>query len=336
MLQFLKYLLFPFSLLYKGITSLRNLMFDIKILPSFEPPLPTIGVGNLTVGGTGKTPIIDYLISILSSHKIGVISRGYGRKTKGFIAIGAKSSPENVGDEPFMLSKMNPWVNFFVSENRVEGYKKATDAVNDLEIILFDDVFQHRYIKPKLNLLLCDYNRPFYEDYVLPTGLLRESRSGAVRADLVIVTKCPETISDVKKENIRRKIAAYCSEQTPVFFANFKSQTPNNSENKLLKNGIKVVLISALANNEGFRKGLETDFEIVKHFNFKDHHHFKQADIRQIMTELPDANFVCSEKDFVKIEPLLSSSELLKFFISRQKVVLFEEESFKKLILELL
>jgi tetraacyldisaccharide 4'-kinase len=268
-------------------------MFDIKILPSFEPPLPTIGVGNLTVGGTGKTPIIDYLISILSSHKIGVISRGYGRKTKGFIAIGAKSSPENVGDEPFMLSKMNPGVNFFVSENRVEGYKKATDAVKDLEIILFDDVFQHRHIKPKLNLLLCDYNRPFYEDYVLPTGLLRESRRGAVRADLVIVTKCPETISDSKKENIRRKIVAYCSEQTPVFFANFKSQTPNNSENRLLKNGSKVVLISALANNEGFRKGLETNFEIVKHFDFKDHHHFKQANIQKIMSEFPDANFVC-------------------------------------------
>jgi tetraacyldisaccharide 4'-kinase len=183
-------------------------------------------------------------------------------------------------------------------------------------------------------LLLCDYNRPFYEDYVLPTGLLRESRRGAVRADLVIVTKCPETISDSKKENIRRKIVAYCSEQTPVFFANFKSQTPNNSENRLLKNGSKVVLISALANNEGFRKGLETNFEIVKHFDFKDHHHFKQANIQKIMSEFPDANFVCSEKDFVKIEPLLSCSELLKFFISRQKIVLFEEESFKKLILK--
>ena len=217
MLQFLKYLLFPFSLLYKGITSLRNLLFDFKILPSFQPPLPTIGVGNLTMGGTGKTPIIDYLISILSSPRIGVISRGYGRKTKGFIALDSESKPENVGDEPFMLSKMNPGVNFFVSENRVEGYKKATDAVKDLGIILFDDVFQHRYVKAKINILLCDYNRPFYEDYVLPTGLLRESRFGAKRADVIIVTKCPETISESQKMRLGEKLQLTVRSRLPSF-----------------------------------------------------------------------------------------------------------------------
>ncbi|MCP9764500.1 tetraacyldisaccharide 4'-kinase [Lacihabitans soyangensis] len=336
MLQFLKYLLFPFSLLYKGITSLRNLLFDIKILPSFEPPLPTIGVGNLTVGGTGKTPIIDYLISILSKQKIGVISRGYGRKTKGYISIDTNTSPEKVGDEPFMLSRMNPEANFFVCENRVVGYSKAVNAVKDLEIVLFDDVFQHRYIKPKLNLLLCDYNRPFYDDYVLPTGMLRESRYGAKRADIVIVTKCPEAISGTQKNEIRGKIAPYCSKNIPIYFASFKSQIPNNSENTLLDPHSKVVLISGLANNSGFRKGLEKDFNILKHFEFKDHHNFKKSELQLIISEFTDYNFVCSEKDFVKIKPLLSSLELPKFFVSRQKVELFEEESFKKLILAVL
>ena len=334
MLQFLKYLLFPFSLIYKGITSFRNLLFDFGILPSFQPPLPTIGVGNLTVGGTGKTPIIDYLISILISKKLGVISRGYGRKTKGFLQIEVTSISKEVGDEPFMLFTKNPSVTFFVSESRVEGFQKALKIRPDLEIVLFDDIFQHRYIKPALNILLCDYQRPFYDDFVLPSGLLRESRTGARRGDIVIVTKCPENISGKTKLSIRNKIKKYCESSTPIYFSYFKTLKPQNSKKEILKNNSEIVLISGLANNLGFRNSLESNFTVLKHFCFRDHHDFSRAEIEQIVTAYPNTKFVCTEKDVVKIESLLNNQSLGNFYVCGQKVVLFEEESFKKLILE--
>jgi tetraacyldisaccharide 4'-kinase len=334
MLQFLKFLLFPFSLLYKGITSLRNLLFEMKFLPTLKIPVSSIGVGNLTVGGTGKTPIVDYLIKLLSSKKIAIISRGYGRKTKGFLEITDKKTVEEVGDEPFMLRKNNPEANFFVSENRVEGYQKASELRQDIEVFLFDDVFQHRYIKPKINILLCDYNRPFYDDFVLPTGLLRESRKGAKRADIVIVTKCPEHINEENQEYIKTKIHRYCKDQTPIFFTSFISLLPENSIGNILEKKQKIVLISGLANNGGFKNGLEKDFEILEHFAFKDHHDFKKPEIDTITNKFPDSFFVCSAKDFVKIERLIGVENKNKFYISRQKVEFFEEYSFKKLILE--
>ncbi len=334
MLQFLRYLLFPFSLVYKGITSFRNLLFDFEILPSLDIPLPSIGVGNLTVGGTGKTPIIDYLIKMVSDKKTGVISRGYGRNTKGFIELNDHSNVKDVGDEPFMLQKKNKNIKVFVSENRVEGYKKAMECNSNLEFLLFDDVFQHRYVKPKINLLLCDYNRPFYEDYVLPTGLLRESRSGAKRAEIVVVTKCPVNLSITRQNEIKDKIQKYSLEKTPIFFAHFKSESPQNQYNESLETGSKIVLISGLANNEGFRNTLQADFEILKHHEFKDHHDYSKTDIGQIISEFRDTYFVCTEKDFVKIEPFLGDDEIGKFFVSRQKVMFFDEIFFKKLILQ--
>lgn len=334
MMQFLKYLLLPFAVIYKCITSLRNLLFDLKIIPVFNPVLPTIGVGNLTVGGTGKTPIIDYLISILDHKKIGVISRGYGRKTKGFLQINTKSTPKEVGDEPFMLFAKNPEVSFFVSESRVEGYKKATETVPDLEVVLFDDVFQHRYIQPKINILLCDYTRPFFEDYVLPTGLLRETRSGAKRADIIIVTKCPEGISEQEKTKLKKAIWAYSKKTSPIFFAKFESISPRNIENIELKKYSKIVLISGLANNKGFREDIRTQFSMKKHFEFKDHHDYNSLEIENIIQQFPETNFICTEKDFVKIKPLLNQETIPFFFTSGQKVVIEDEELLKKHIFD--
>lgn len=334
MIQFLKYLLFPFSLIYKGITSLRNLLFELKVLPTFEPNIATIGVGNLTVGGTGKTPIIDYLISVFPNNKIGIISRGYGRKTKGFLQIDLKSSSKEVGDEPFMLFTKNQDKSFFVSEDRVEGLKKALSIQPNLDIILFDDVFQHRYLKPKINILLCDYSRPFFEDFLLPTGLLRESKSGAKRADIIIVTKCPEYISETERGLLADNIRKYAKKDTPIYFAVFQSSPPLNIENSILVNNSKVILISGLANNKGFKTGLEQNFEIEKHFEFKDHHDFSKEEIEDNLRLFPDSNFVCTEKDFVKIKPLLNPEILPFFYISTQKVRIFNEIDLKKEIFE--
>ena len=334
MIQFLKYLLFPFSLIYKGITSLRNLLFELKVLPTFEPNIATIGVGNLTVGGTGKTPFIDYLISVFPNKKIGIISRGYGRKTQGFLKINSKSTSKEVGDEPFMLFSKNEDKSFFVSEDRVEGLKKALSIQPNLEIILFDDVFQHRYLIPKINILLCDYSRPFFEDYLLPTGLLRESKNGAKRADMIIVTKCPEYISETERGLIASNIRIYAKKDSPIYFAVFQSLPPLNIEKAILAKKSKVVLISGLANNKGFKTGLEQNFEIEKHFEFKDHHNFTKVEINDILRLFPNSNFVCTEKDFVKIKPLLNPEFLPFFYISTQKVSIFNEIELKKEIFE--
>jgi tetraacyldisaccharide 4'-kinase len=334
MIQFFKYLLLPFSLIYKGITSLRNLLFELKVLPTFEPNIPTIGVGNLTVGGTGKTPIIDYLISFFPNNKIGIISRGYGRKTKGFLQINSKSSSKEVGDEPFMLFCKNSDKAFFVSEDRVEGLKKALVIEPNLDIILFDDVFQHRYLKPKINILLCDYSRPFFEDYIIPTGLLRESKSGAKRADIIIVTKCPVNISETERGLWADRIRKYTKKNTPTYFAVFQSLPPSNIENAILTKKSKVVLISGLANNKGFKSGLEQHFEIEKHFTYKDHHDFSKEEVADILSFFPNSNFVCTEKDYVKIKPLVNPEFLPFFYISEQKIRIINEKELKKEIFD--
>ncbi|MCF8325766.1 MAG: tetraacyldisaccharide 4'-kinase [Leadbetterella sp.] len=334
MIQYLKYLLLPFSLIYKGITSLRNLLFELKILKTFEPNIATIGVGNLTVGGTGKTPIIDYLISVFPNNKIGIISRGYGRKTHGFLQLNSKSTSRDVGDEPFMLYSKNLDTSFFVSEDRVEGLKKALFIQPNLDIFLFDDVFQHRYLKPKINILLCDYSRPFFEDFLLPTGLLRESKSGAKRANIIIVTKCPNHISEIERRSLTNKIKKYTKKDTPIFFAVFQSLPPSNIENAILTKKSKIVLISGLANNLEFKIGLEQNFEIVEHFAYNDHHDYTKEEITGILSLFPDSNFVCTAKDFVKIKPLLNPEFLSCFFISEQKIKIINEIELKKEIFE--
>lgn len=334
MIQFFNYLLFPFSIIYKGITSLRNLLFELKVLPTYEPNIPTIGVGNLTVGGTGKTPIIDYLISIFPKNKIGIISRGYGRKTRGFLQINSNSNSKEVGDEPFMLFCKNSNKAFFVSEDRVEGLKKALAIEPHLDILLFDDVFQHRYLKPKINILLCDYSRPFFEDFLLPTGLLRESKSGANRADIIIVTKCPEYISETERGLLADKIRKYTKKNIPTYFAVFQSLPPSNIENAILAKKSKVVLISGLANNKGFKSGLEQNFEIEKHFAYKDHHDFSKEEVADILSFFPNLNFVCTEKDYVKIKPLVNPEFLPFFYISEQKIRIINEKELIKEIFD--
>jgi tetraacyldisaccharide 4'-kinase len=309
-------------------------LFDQKILPVFEPEIDTIGIGNLTVGGTGKTPVVNYLLNLFQDRSVGVISRGYGRKTKGFLEISENCTPETVGDEPFMLFKNNHKVNFFVSEKRVEGYKEAKQIYPNLDLFIFDDVFQHRYIKTKINILLCDFSRPFFDDYVLPTGLLRESRNGANRANLILVTKCPKDISEETKLFFRSKIKIYTNSE--VFFANFENLQPANSYGEVINNSDEVVLISGLANNLNFKREQEQNLRIHKHFEFKDHHAYSMREINEILKEYPNTKLVTTEKDYVKMDAFLGDLQKKKIFVAKQKVNVFDEENFKLRIFDIL
>jgi len=280
-------------------------------LKEYAPEVFTIGVGNLTVGGTGKTPMVNYLCRLLRDRHIGVISRGYGRKTKGFLPVTAESPPETVGDEPCMMARHNPGVRFFVAEDRVNGYRLAHAAAPEIDTFIFDDVFQHRYLQPHLRILLSDYQRPFYRDHVLPYGRLREARAGARRADVIVVTKY--TGHPGGQEAIISDIRAYSRPDVPVFFAAYAPEPPVNVQQEVLPYGEEVILVSALANNTQFYRQQAENYTVLKHFTFRDHYKIPAAKIREILE--PGKPVITTEKDMVKIRELLSPGDLPHFYV---------------------
>lgn len=306
---------YPLHLIYKGITSFRNYLFDRGILEEYVPEVFTIGVGNLTVGGTGKTPMVNYLLGLLKDRHIGVISRGYGRKTKGFLPLTADSTPETAGDEPCMMARSNPGVRFFVSEDRVKGYGLALKTAPAINSFVFDDVFQHRYLQPHIRILLSDYHRPFYRDHVLPYGRLRESRKGAGRADIIVVTKCPEKLAEEEKETIRKSIRVYSRPEAPVFFAVYSPEPPVNEQHQVLPDGEEIILISALADNGLFYRQQATHYTVLKHFTFRDHYKISPKKLMEILDNYPGKPVITTEKDMIKIGPLLSKETRSLFYV---------------------
>lgn len=321
--------LYPLSVLYNLVTSIRNLLFDVKVFKAFQSQTFAIGVGNLTVGGTGKTPVIDFLIGLLKSHQVAVLSRGYGRKTRGFIQITEASGPAEVGDEPKMLFDRH-WNNakFFVGEERAPAVKNITDLYPETRLLLLDDVYQHRYFKPQLMILLCDYNRPFYKDYLLPAGRLRESRSGAERADIILVTKCPIFSNNSEKRQIEKEIRKYSDPEARIYFSSFISGTPLNTKGKTLQTHQKVVLISGLAQNQNFYNTVSTSYTIEKHFAFPDHYSYTAADIEKVQTQYPQAPIITTEKDLVKIKATRSGSLPDSLYFVPLTLAIEEEEAF--------
>jgi tetraacyldisaccharide 4'-kinase len=330
---YLMKLLYPFSLIYQLITSIRNTLFDKGIISTTKPTSFSIGVGNITAGGTGKTPFVDYLIHKLGFYSIAVLSRGYGRKSKGFFEINNASSPNEVGDEPLMLFNINKKkARFYVHENRVEGYKKITEIQEKLELLVLDDVFQHRYIQPDFMILLCDYNRPFYDDKVFPSGYLRESPKGAKRADVIIITKCPINLSGSEKLKIIKRISEYSTK--PIFFSNFVNNKPKNCKNKILKNNSKINVVCGLANNDLFISSLAKNFKIQKVFKFKDHHPYRAEDLNEILLESSNKIIVTTQKDYVKIDKIIPSKHLKNIYVVDISVKIENEIDFLDLIFE--
>jgi tetraacyldisaccharide 4'-kinase len=203
-MQFLRYILLPFSFFYGSIMWVRNMLFNLGIKQIEKVDATVVSVGNLSVGGTGKTPHVDWIVTKLKNEiPTAILSRGYGRKSKGFVLVTKHSPAERVGDEAlFYKRKHKEDIEVAVSEKRVEGAEKLLILKAKLKLIVLDDAYQHRYIHRDVNILLTDYNRPYYKDFVLPSGRLREFRSGKNRADVVIVTKCPLTINETVKETI--------------------------------------------------------------------------------------------------------------------------------------
>ncbi|WP_342083555.1 tetraacyldisaccharide 4'-kinase [Dyadobacter sp. OTU695] len=308
-LPWIKNALLPLSWIYGAITDVRNFLFDKGILHSEKVPQKVIVVGNLTVGGTGKTPVIEYLTRLFSTQiPTAILSRGYGRATQGFIEAGSTATAATIGDEPFQFyAKFGTEAVVAVCEKRVEGAFKIHEKHPEIRLLLLDDAFQHRAIRRDVNILLNDYNRPFYEDHPFPAGRLRERRHGAGRADAVIVTKCPAELHALEKDDIRKNIRRYTRADVPVFFATTRYGSPCSYEGGPveLKN---VKMAAGIANPLPFAAYLTTRFSVTDQKVFPDHHNYTPSDVEDLIKNLKNDTFVVTtEKDMVKLKPLVVS-----------------------------
>ena len=247
-MKILRFLLFPFAVIYNIVTTVRNFFFDVGFFKETSFKIPVIVVGNLSVGGTGKTPQIEYLIRLLKDDfKTAVLSRGYKRKTEGFVLLDKNHSAEDVGDEPLQYFKKFEGINVAVDANRVAGITKLI-ADKSPKVVLLDDAFQHRKVKGSFYILLTKYNDLFSDDFLLPTGNLREGRSGAKRADVILVTKCPENLNEVSKNEVLGKLKKY---NRNVFFTtiSYDEKTSGNSKVSVDElSDYEIVLITGIAN----------------------------------------------------------------------------------------
>lgn len=292
---------------------IRNLMYELNILRSTHfPTIKTIGVGNLTVGGTGKTPMIQYLIELLQDEKqLATLSRGYKRQSKGFVLCKEESEVQNIGDEPMQIFRRYPKITVAVGEKRVDAIKSLLEYKNDTEVVLLDDVYQHRALKTDFLMLLTDYSHRFYKDYVMPYGLLRETRYSAKRADIVVVTKCNSDISESKMRKIESKIRMYAKDNTPVFFTyiHYGAPIPVYFLKKETTMCTNVLLFSGIANPQPFIGHIAQKYNLHTVIKYKDHHNYSTDDLDHIIekfVEMPfdDKCIVTTEKDMVKLHKL--------------------------------
>lgn len=297
-------LLLPIAILLDVITSTRNKLYELGYKPSAKFDLPVIGVGNLAVGGTGKTPMTEHLVRLLKGeYKLATLSRGYGRMTRGFRLATQHESASTVGDEPFQFfKKFNPEIVVAVGEERAMAIPLLLDEHPEIDVILLDDAFQHRKVKPSFQILLTDYNNLFYKDYLLPAGRLRESKEGAERADVVVVTKCPSELQEDERIEIEAKIRSYTKK--PIFFSTLRYGVVMPMGNAAQQFPDRVILVSGIANPQPLERYITSNYKLVKHLIFTDHYTYTYKDLSEI-TEIAkqhNAAIITTEKDAVKID----------------------------------
>ena len=326
-LSYFKFLLFPFTLIYASILSIRNLMFDWGYLKSTSFDLPIISVGNISVGGTGKTPHTEYLIKLLQNkYRLASLSRGYKRQSEGFVLADENSNSHCLGDEPMQMNRKFPKLNVAVDADRVNGVQELLSSDKDLKLdcILLDDAYQHRYIKPGLSILLIDYNRPIAQDFVMPMGRLRERAAGKKRADIIIVSKCPTDLSDSEAEKLKKDINPL--PQQELYFTSLDyapSEPVFNTDQKLAalktsnKESLGILLVTGIANPAPLRNYLNAFCNEFKEIQFPDHYTFKDKDLEKIESSFlnlksADKIIITTEKDAIRFLDMKIESNILK------------------------
>lgn len=303
--------------------SIRNEMFDLKILSSREFDLPVISVGNITVGGTGKTPHTEYIINLLRSRlKVATLSRGYKRKTRGFLIVETNSTVKQVGDEPLQIKQKFSDIIVAVDAKRVRGIEKLLALAGKPEVIILDDAFQHRYVTPGINILLTDYNRLITKDSLLPYGRLRESASNRERANIIIVTKCPPHIKPIDERIIIKELfirpyqylyftrLAYGSAQ-PVYPEAIVKGDDNSID------GTAVLLLTGIANPLPLKEYLMHKSHNILEIKFSDHHNYTLKDLNDVVIKfntLPEENrkIITTEKDMVRIRDVINVPDIIR------------------------
>ncbi len=344
-LKYFRFLLLPFSLLYGLIISLRNRLYDAGVLSSVGFGVPVIAVGNLSTGGTGKTPHIEYLIELMRYHyKIATMSRGYKRITRGFLLADYRTNALDIGDEPMQFKSKYPDVQVSVCEERMIGIPMLMQADNDIDVILLDDAFQHRSVKPGMNILITDYNHRFTKDFILPFGNLREGRRAYKRADVIIVSKCPPALAQAEQEAIRKEIKPLPGQQ--LFFSTLEYGAMYDlftREEVHITPDMGVVLACGIANPEGLHQYLSKLTPNVHLLQYPDHHYFSRYDIDEMKAaydKMPQERkfILTTEKDAVRLllkTPILQESSMNIAVLPVKVQLLFNEsDTFNQKIFE--
>ncbi len=308
-------LLTPFSWGFGAAVWLRNAAFNVGLLPQEEFDVPVVSVGNITVGGTGKTPHVEYIIEALyRRYHVGVLSRGYKRKTKGFILASNNMTPRDIGDEPYQIfNKFTGLITLAVCENRRKGIRELLRIDPDINLILLDDAFQHRYVVPKVNIVLVDYNRPPYEDKLMPLGSLREPARNVLRGDMVVVTKCPSDITAMDIRMVKKNLGLFPYQG--LFFSNiryadpvpvFPVQSPQITSLQWLREDDALLCLTGIATPKPLVRYLRQYSTNIKVMHFDDHHFFTRrdfSDIFKVYNSLEGKRkfIITTEKDAVRI-----------------------------------
>ena len=327
----LRLLLLPFALLYGLITRVRNFMYDTGIQKAVAFPLPVIAVGNLSVGGTGKSPMVEYLIRLLhKEYNVVTLSRGYKRRTSGFFLADAHTTAEMIGDEPYQYFHKFPGIHVAVDADRVNGVRHCMRLLPQTEVVLLDDAYQHRRIQAGLYILLTAYNDLYADDWLLPAGNLRESCSGAKRARIIVVTKCPPDLTAKQQQEVREKLAPEAHQQLFFTTVSYDTYVYSSTEKRALAS-VPVQDIFAVA---GIAKpGYFFDHLGVDAGNcmvFPDHHLFSEKDIQHILKAAGEKIILTTEKDYVRLKDSALAGNL--YYLPIQTTFIKNTDSFNRLI----
>lgn len=329
-MRLLRYLLLPIVPMYWLITLVRNRLYDIGIFKSRNYDFPVICVGNLSVGGTGKSPMIEYLIRLLKDkYTLATLSRGYKRKSHGFFLAQERVEVSDIGDEPFQFWKKFPGISLAVDADRVRGIEELLKLTPLPEVLLLDDGFQHRRVNAGLNILLTSYDQLYMDDFMLPTGNLREPIQGAKRAEVIVVTKCPSEIDENEKQSIVKRLKPQTHQA--VFFSHisYSEVIKTDQEERLLTelHGTPFSLVTGIANPSPLVRYLRRLGLKFEHHNFPDHHDFRESDFKNIGS-LP---IITTEKDYRKISEVFKNGDVYYLPI---KTVVDKEDQFNKKIID--
>ena len=309
----MNFLLYPLSLIYNLYTSFRNFLFDLGIIDSIEYKIPTIGIGNLSTGGTGKSIVVDYIIGkFKNKNKITTLSRGYNRNTKGFIQASNMSTAYEIGDEPFQFYSKHPEINVVVCEDRRKGMNIILKNLPDTDLCIWDDVFQHRFVKPGLMILTTTFQYPFYKDEILPVGNLRENISSAKRADLIVVTKCPDNLS--QKDKISFLESLNPNDNQKVFFSSLTYMQKIKSDSEEVDidvlEDVDFILVTGIADSSYLVNFLKNKALTFKHLKYSDHYNFNKSSIDKITGLSLNKIILTTEKDFGRLRPKINNRDI--------------------------